>query len=238
MECVLKIRKSEDRGKTEMGWLHSRHSFSFGNYHDPKNMGFRTLRVINDDIVEPGKGFGTHGHRDMEIISLVLEGGLAHRDSLGHGETLRPGEVQVMSAGSGIQHSEFNPSPSDRAHFLQIWIEPEKRGLDPAYAQREFSPAERTNRLFRVAGPKRSKADSALTINQDADLYLVRLEPGHSVSHRLEDGRGAWVHLISGAGEINGTALKAGDAVSVEGDQELELKAENQEAEFLLFDLK
>jgi redox-sensitive bicupin YhaK (pirin superfamily) len=234
----MNIRKSHERGITELGWLHSKHSFSFGEYYDPENMGYRSLRVINDDIIEPGQGFGTHGHRDMEIISLALAGGLAHRDSLGHEETLRPGEVQVMSAGKGIQHSEFNPSATEKTHLLQIWIQPERSGLDSAYAQKTFATEDRTNRLLRVAGPRRAQEDTALRINQDADVYLARVEPGQSVRHGVKAGRGAWVHLIEGAADINGVSLNGGDAVSLEGGEELVLTGQTKPAEFVVFDLK
>ncbi len=234
---MIKLRKASERGKTEIDWLHSHHSFSFGDYHDPANMGYRSLRVINDDIVEPGQGFGTHGHRDMEIISLVLEGALEHRDSLGHGEVLRPGEVQVMTAGRGIRHSEFNPSPSERAHFLQIWIQPEKAGLEPAYAQKPFPPAERMNTLRRVAGRDRVEADGALKINQDADLYLASLSPGKTVKTSLRSERNAWVHVATGNAVVAGQRVSAGDSLAINDVSEILLEGGTEPTELLFFDL-
>jgi len=234
----MKIIRSDERGTTEIGWLKSKHSFSFGDYYNPDQMGYRSLRVINDDFIAAGEGFGTHGHKDMEIISVVTEGALAHKDSMGNGETLRPGEVQVMSAGRGIQHSEFNPSQTERAHLFQIWIMPETRGLIPSYGQKAFETEARTNKLLRVAGPKRAVDDGALKINQDADLFLVRVEPGKSVQYHLDAGRGAWIHLMDGAGKINGNEVNSGDAASIEGLYEIVLTADQSAAEFLVFDLK
>jgi quercetin 2,3-dioxygenase len=234
----VQILRSNDRGQTEIGWLHSRHSFSFGEYHDPERMGFRSLRVINDDIVEPGMGFGTHGHRDMEIITLVLDGALEHKDSLGHGEVLRPGEVQVMTAGRGIRHSEFNPSRDDPAHFLQIWILPEAAGLPPAYAQRAFAIEARQNRLQRVAGRDGVETDGAIKINQDADVYLAELAPGQEVSHEVRPGRGIWIHVISGGIGTGNETLGSGDAAVEEKSGPLRLKATPIGASLVLFDLQ
>jgi redox-sensitive bicupin YhaK (pirin superfamily) len=234
----MELRKSGERGKTEIGWLHSQHSFSFGEYYDPENMGYRSLRVINDDIIEAGQGFGAHPHRDMEIISVVLEGALEHRDSMGNGEVLRPGEVQVMTAGRGIQHSEFNPSPTERTHLIQIWIQPERRGLPSAYGQKEFPFADRTNRFVRVAGPVRGDDDGALKINQDADVYVSRIENGKKVTYNVPKGRGAYLHLMRGEGKVNGVSLTSGDAVTFEGAEALTVESQSETAEVLLFDLK
>ncbi len=223
------IRRSEDRGHANHGWLDSHHTFSFANYFDPNFMGFGPLRVINEDRVQPGRGFGTHPHRDMEIISYVLEGGLAHRDSMGSTEVLRPGEVQVMSAGTGVTHSEFNASEEELVHFLQIWIQPKNRGTEPRYAQKQFDWESRTNRLAPIVTP--DGADGSLQIDQDAYLYSARLDDGVSVSRELEEGRGAWVHVVRGEALVNGERLSAGDAaafgepgqITIEGVDGLEL---------------
>lgn len=232
------LRPAHQRGQTEIGWLHSRHSFSFGDYYDPKFMGFRRLRVINDDTVDPGQGFGAHSHRDMEIISLVLAGALEHRDSLGHGEILRPGEVQVMSAGRGIRHSEFNPSPDTPVHFLQIWIEPRASGLNPAYAQKPFPRDHRLGKLQRVAGPPTSTSgdDDALIIQQDAHLYLAALRPGDSVTHALPPDRAAYVHVATGHATVMGQDLHPGDGLMTSQPADITLAA-HDDAEVLLFDL-
>lgn len=230
------IRKANDRGLTEIGWLYSRHSFSFGEYYDPRHMGFRTLRVINDDIIAPGKGFGMHGHRDMEIVTIVLDGALEHKDSLGNGEVLRPGEVQVMSAGRGIRHSEFNPSPTTPVHLIQIWIETEKEGLPPAYAQREFPMADRADRLVRVAGRKQDH-DNALPINQDSHVYVSSISPTGEVSHKLTEGRGAWIHVIKGSCTINGAEISGGDAVAIDKPCPITIAGAGSSAELILFDL-
>jgi len=232
----MKIRKANDRGLTHIDWLSSRHSFSFGEYYDPRNMGFRSLRVINDDIIEPGEGFGTHGHRDMEIITVVIEGALEHKDSLGHGEVLRPGEVQVMTAGRGIRHSEFNPSPHERVHLIQIWIEPSAQGLPPAYAQREFPMESRINTLIRVAGTG-SATDNAIAINQDASVYVSKILDGGEVRHRLLPGRGAWVHIIRGECAVNGVCLQGGDAAAIETAGEILVQGLDKTSEIILFDL-
>ncbi|MEZ6234363.1 MAG: pirin family protein [Phycisphaerales bacterium] len=242
---MITIRHAHDRGHSDLGWLDSRHSFSFGEYRDPANMGFRSLRVINDDRVAPGAGFGTHGHRDMEIISIVLEGGLEHRDSMGNGEILRPGEVQVMSAGTGVRHSEFNASKTDPVHFLQVWIMPDRAGHPPRYQQRAFPAPDRAGRLVRVAGPRTdgqsagdaADSDGALAINQDAAVYLGSLKPGDSARHTLAPGRAAWVHVISGNATVSGKPLKAGDAVAIDGEPGVEITGAESGAEVLLFDL-
>jgi len=230
------VRKANDRGLTEIGWLYSRHSFSFGEYYDPRHMGFRTLRVINDDIIAPGKGFGMHGHRDMEIVTIVLDGELEHKDSLGHTEKLRPGEVQVMTAGSGIRHSEYNPSSTKDAHIIQIWIEPREPHLSPAYAQKEFPGSIRKNAWVRVAGPEPID-DGALRINQDAHVFVSTLAPQGTVSHLLSPTRGAWIHIIRGACTVNGARLVSGDAVALEEAGEIMVSGEAEESEVILFDL-
>jgi redox-sensitive bicupin YhaK (pirin superfamily) len=231
---MITIRKATDRGHAEHGWLDSRHTFSFADYYDPDHMGFRTLRVINEDRVEPGQGFGTHPHRDMEIISYVLEGALEHKDSMGTSSVIRPGEVQRMSAGTGVLHSEYNPSRAEPVHFLQIWIQPEKKSLKPGYEQKAFPAGERQNRLRLVAS--RDGRDGSLTIHQDAELYTTLLSKGSSVSHPLGSGRFAWVQVTSGSVTLNGEALKTGDGAKVSGEKALELKA-SSDAEVLLFDL-
>lgn len=231
---MISVRAAGERGRTRLGWLDSQHTFSFGDYHDPGHMGFRVLRVINEDVVQPGQGFGAHGHRDMEIVTWVLEGALEHRDSLGSGGVLRPGEVQCMSAGTGITHSELNASKSEPVHFLQIWILPEARGLPPRYAQRAFPAPEREGRLRRVAS--RSDADGSLVIHQDADLYVATLEPGAEVAHRLRPGRHAWVQVARGAVRLGSTPLRAGDGAALSEESDLRLKADAP-AEILLFDL-
>jgi redox-sensitive bicupin YhaK (pirin superfamily) len=230
------IRKANDRGLTDIGWLYSRHSFSFGDYYDPRHVSFRALRVINDDIIAPGKGFGMHGHQDMEILTIVVDGALEHKDNLGHGEVLRPGEVQVMSAGSGIRHSEFNPSPTTPVHLIQIWIETEKKGLAPAYAQREFPIADRVDRLVRVAGPTRA-TDNALLINQDAHVYVSSLSATGEISHAVTEGRAAWIHVIKGSCSINGTTANGGDALVIEQAEVVLLRGVGAGAEVIVFDL-
>lgn len=232
----MKIRKADDRGLTKISWLYSRHSFSFGEYYDPKHMGFHTLRVINDDVVAPGAGFGMHGHRDMEIITIVVKGELEHRDSLGHGEVLRPGEVQVMTAGSGIRHSEFNPSPEHPARFIQIWIEPRTVGLSPSYEQRRFPPEAQKNVLLRVAGAAGS--DSALPINQDAHIYRTTLEAHKTLSHSLPAGRAAWVQVIEGQCSINKVEITSGDGVSFDdGEGEITITGRGERTELIVFEL-
>jgi redox-sensitive bicupin YhaK (pirin superfamily) len=231
---MITIRKSADRGRADHGWLDSRHTFSFADYHDPEQMGFRTLRVINEDRVEAGQGFGTHPHRDMEIISYVLEGALEHKDSMGTASVIRPGEVQRMTAGTGVLHSEYNPSRKEPVHFLQIWILPEKRNLKPGYEQKAYPDAERKDRLRLVAS--RDGRDGSLTIHQDAELYTTLLSRGESVSHPLKAGRHAWVQVARGAATLNGKPLATGDGAAVSGEKALELNA-TADAEVLLFDL-
>jgi quercetin 2,3-dioxygenase len=231
---TLTLRKAEERGRANFGWLDSRHTFSFGHYYDPAHMGFGPLRVINDDRVAPGGGFPTHPHADMEIISYVLEGGLAHKDSIGTGSVIRPGDVQRMSAGTGIRHSEFNASKEELVHFLQIWIVPERRGLQPSYEQKTFAPEEKRGRL-RLVG-SRDGRDGSVTIHRDVDLYATLLGAGDSVSHELAPGRIAWAQVAGGAASINGTPLSAGDGVAIETAGKLTLTG-TDEAEILLFDM-
>jgi redox-sensitive bicupin YhaK (pirin superfamily) len=229
---VITIRKSSDRGHLDYGWLDTRHTFSFGRYHDPKHMGYRSLRVINDDRVAPGKGFGQHPHENMEIITYVLSGALAHKDTTGGSETLRPGEVQRMTAGTGIEHSEFNPSATEPVHLIQIWIEPGKEGLKPGYEQKRFSDGQGGLRL--VASP--DAADGSVTIHQDARLYIASLKDGQKSSQPIAPGRGVWVHVTKGALTVNGQKLTEGDGAAIESEKTLELSA-SPEGEALVFDL-
>ncbi|MEE8202366.1 MAG: pirin family protein [Alphaproteobacteria bacterium] len=231
---MITIRHGEDRGRVVLDWLDSRHSFSFGHYYDPKHMGFRALRVINDDRVSPGGGFATHPHRDMEIITYVLDGVLEHADSLGNGSVIRAGEVQRMTAGTGVTHSEFNHSQVAPVHLLQIWILPAEKGLAPSYEQRAFTPEEKRGGLTLVAA--RDGRDGALTVHQDAEIYAALLDAGKSVSHRLAAGRHAWLHLAHGAVVLNGHALTEGDGAAVSDEEVLAISAET-DAELLLFDL-
>lgn len=232
---TLTLRKSQERGRANFGWLDSKHSFSFGHYFDPKHMGFGPLRVINDDRVAPGGGFPEHPHSDMEIISYVLDGGLAHKDSLGTGSEIRPGDVQRMTAGTGIRHSEFNASKSEPVHFLQIWIIPERKGIAPGYEQKTFSDAEKRGRL-RLIG-SRDGRDGSVTIHQDVDLYASLLAEGDAVTHEVRAGRGAWIQVARGAVRVNGTQLQEGDGVAVSSSGSLRLEGGAQEADVLLFDL-
>jgi hypothetical protein len=227
------IRRANERGHAEHGWLDSYHTFSFADYYDPKWMGFRSLRVINDDLVMPGNGFGTHPHRDMEILTYVLSGALEHKDSMGNGSVLRPGEVQYMSAGTGIQHSEFNPSKDEAAHFLQIWIQPDRKGLTPRYAGKSLAK-EPKGRLHLVAS--KSGRQGSLAINQDADLYVAKLEAGDQLTHTLKLGRHAWVQVAEGEGTINGDVLKAGDAAAFSNEPEVTVVSARP-SQILLFDL-
>ncbi|MEZ5852323.1 MAG: pirin family protein [Hyphomicrobiaceae bacterium] len=230
----ITIRKAEDRGHTNFGWLDSRHTFSFGRYHDPKHMGFGPLRVINDDRVAGGGGFPAHPHADMEIISYVLDGALAHEDSLGTGSLIRPGDVQRMSAGTGIRHSEFNASKTEPVHLLQIWIMPERTGLNPEYEQKAFPDAEKHGRL-RLLG-SRGGRDGSLTIHQDADLYATLLGKGETVTHAIAPGRGGWVQVARGAIKLNDQLLVEGDGAAVTASGDLTIEGMS-DAELLLFDL-
>lgn len=225
------IRKSNERGYADHGWLRSFHTFSFANYYDPNYMGFRSLRVINEDRVEGGQGFGAHSHRDMEIISYVLEGELAHQDSLGNGEVLRPGEVQRMSAGTGVMHSEFN-NTKDKLHFLQIWIEPEQRGIQPSYEQKAFPISERQENWRLVAS--RDGREGSVGINQDVNLYIGLFNDGQSATTPAT--RYAWLHVVRGTAEVNGQKLEAGDAAAFEPGETIDLTGRS-DSEVLLFDL-
>lgn len=231
---MIQVRRSDDRGKANFGWLDSRHSFSFGQYHDSAHMGFRSLRVINEDRVRPSAGFGTHGHREMEIISLVLAGNLAHKDSMGNGSVLTAGDVQRMTAGTGVQHSEMNPSLEDPLHFLQIWILPEEQGLEPGYQEKNFSDGDKRGGL-QLIGSGRPK-NGELKIHQDVDLYTTVLDPGASAKLELRPGRHAWVQLIRGDVAINDQELHRGDGAALSEEAKLELTARS-EAEVLILDL-
>jgi quercetin 2,3-dioxygenase len=231
---MLNVRKSDQRGRANFGWLDSRHSFSFGHYYDPEHMGFGPLRVINEDRVAPGGGFPTHPHADMEIISYVLDGALAHKDSLGTGSVIRPGDVQRMSAGTGIRHSEFNASKTEPVHFLQIWITPEQEALVPSYEQKAFSAQDKRGRL-RLIG-SRDGRDGSVTIHRDVDLYATLLAPGETVRHDLAAARIGWVQVARGAVTLNGEALRAGDGVAIARAGRLALTA-TEDAEVLLFDM-
>jgi hypothetical protein len=231
----LTIRRANDRGHADHGWLNSYHTFSFADYYDPAHMGFRSLRVINDDRVAPGRGFGAHPHRDMEIFSYVLEGALAHKDSLGNGSTLKPGQIQLMSAGSGVTHSEYNPSATELTHFLQIWIQPRERGLKPTYTEWHPKTEHDTTPKIIVISP--DGRDGSATIHQDADVYRLRLTPGQTITHELAAGRGAWLHVAEGELTFNGEKLSTGDAASTEAAGLLTFNA-SKPTEALLFDLK
>ena len=232
---MLKVRRAEDRGHADHGWLNSYHTFSFAGYYDPANTGFRSLRVINEDFVLPGQGFGTHPHRDMEILTFVLEGALEHRDSMGNGGVIRPGEVQRMSAGSGITHSEFNASDEKPVHFVQVWILPEQRGITPSYEQRSFDLA--TNgKLQLIASPDAD--ENSMAIHQDAKVYAGKLEAGANLRHEIAKDRHAWVQVARGEVEVNGTKLRAGDGAAITGEPELRISTNGQGSELLLFDLR
>ncbi|MDJ0950641.1 MAG: pirin family protein [Alphaproteobacteria bacterium] len=228
------IRKAEDRGTANFDWLNSKHTFSFGHYYDPAHMGVGPLRVINEDRVKPGAGFDTHGHRDMEIISYVLQGALEHKDSIGTGSVIRPGEVQRMSAGTGIRHSEFNHSKNDPVHFLQIWIQPERDQIEPSYEQKAFSDAEKRGRL-RLVG-SRDGRDGSVTIHQDVDLYAGLFDAGETTRHSLQPGRGAWVQVARGELDVNGEWLKAGDGAAIADVDAIEIKG-RENGEVLVFDM-
>ena len=231
---MISIRRSNERGKANYGWLDTNYTFSFNDYYDPQFMGFRNLRVINEDFIEPGQGFPKHGHRDMEIITYVVSGELSHRDSMGNGETIHPHEVQRMTAGTGVRHSEYS-SPTDKTHLLQIWILPEKENLEPGYEQKIFSPEEKQGKLRLVASL--GGDDGSVKINQDVNLYASILNKGDQVSHDLVDGRHAWLQLISGSIDVNGETLNAGDGAAVSEERTLRVKSLENYSEFLLFDL-
>jgi quercetin 2,3-dioxygenase len=225
---------SAQRGYADHGWLRSFHTFSFAGYQDPNRMGFGPLRVINEDRVQPGMGFGTHGHRDMEIISYVLEGALEHKDSMGNGSVIRPGDVQRMSAGTGVRHSEFNASESELVHFLQIWIEPDVQGIAPGYEEKHFSASDKRGRLRRVASP--DGADGSVKIHQNASIYAALLDGEESVSHTLAPGRRGYVHMARGTANVNGQLLETGDSLELTQVSSLTIDS-GKNAEFLLFDL-
>ena len=231
---MLTLRKSGDRGLADHGWLKSFHSFSFADYHDPRYMGWGNLRVINEDRIQPGTGFGTHGHRDMEIISYVLSGELAHKDSMGNGRAIPPGDVQRMSAGRGVMHSEFNHAPNDITHFFQIWIQPNVHGIEPSYEQKTFAEAEKRGTLRLVASP--DAAQGSVKIHADARLYAGLFDGDEAHTLALEPTRKAYVHLVRGALSVNGVPLAAGDAALIEGESSITLDAGRQ-AEVLVFDL-
>ena len=231
---MIAVRPAAERGHADHGWLDTRHTFSFASYHDPRHMGFRSLRVINEDRVQPAEGFGTHAHRDMEILTWVLEGALEHKDSMGNGSVIRPGDLQRMSAGTGVTHSEFNPSREAPVHFLQIWLLPRERGLPPGYEQKGFPQEARRGRLRLIAAG--DGREGAVTIHQDADVWTALLQPGESVRHALAPGRYAWVHVARGAVSLNGSTLGAGDGAAVSDESALEITAAAG-AEVLLFDL-
>ncbi|MFZ2122992.1 MAG: pirin family protein [Rhodoferax sp.] len=231
---MITLRPSRERGHADHGWLKSFHSFSFAGYHDPRHMGWGKLRVINEDWIAPGKGFGTHGHRDMEILTYVLQGALAHKDSLGNVKAIPPGDVQRMSAGSGVQHSEFNHAPDDTTHLLQIWIEPNVKGVKPSYEQTTFADSAKQGRLCLVASP--DGAQGSVTLHADARLYAGLFDAGQTAALELATGRKAYVHLVRGALTVNGVALHTGDAALLADEQQVAL-TEAQEAEVLVFDL-
>ncbi len=231
---MIEIRKSEDRGVANFGWLYSQHTFSFGHYYDPRHTGFGPLLVINDDQVQPGRGFDTHGHRDMEIISYVLDGELAHKDSMGNGSVIRPGDVQRMSAGTGVRHSEFNHSATQKVHFLQIWIAPSVQGIAPGYEEKHFDDASKRGRLRLIASPDGS--EGSVLIHQDARLYASLLDGAEQVSHALDAQRRAYVHVVRGAVTVNGHQLSGGDAMKIEQESSVTLTG-GEAAEVLLFDL-
>ncbi len=231
---MIAVRKTEDRGHFDYGWLETYHTFSFGAYRDPDHMGFRSLRVINEDRVQPGQGFSTHPHKEMEIISYVLDGALEHRDSLGNGSVIHAGEVQKMSAGTGVTHSEHNHSQTEIVHFLQIWILPERKNLEPSYEQRSFAEHEKRGTLRLIAS--RDGGDGSVTIHQDVSIYLTVLDPGQQVVHRLSADRHAWVHVARGRVGLNGHGLATGDGAAVSDEESLTIVGE-ETAEVLLFDL-
>jgi redox-sensitive bicupin YhaK (pirin superfamily) len=234
---MLTLRKAEERGQTRLDWLTSYHTFSFGGYSDPRHMGFRALRVLNDDRVAPGGGFGAHGHRDMEILSYVLEGGLAHRDSMGEKHVLGPNEVQVMSAGTGVIHGEFNASSTEPTHFLQIWIIPSAEDLEPSYQQFAYAPGEKLGALRLLAGPDRITDRPAAVIHQDAKVYAARLRPAEPIEYSIGSGRHVWVQCAVGEIDVNGLRLKEGDGLAVSEEPGLTLGGGSRDGELLLFDL-
>jgi redox-sensitive bicupin YhaK (pirin superfamily) len=231
---MITVRKAQERGHAQHGWLDSFHTFSFADYYDPEHMGFRALRVINEDRVAGGQGFGKHSHRDMEILSYVLEGGLEHKDSMGTGEVIRPGDLQRMTAGTGVTHSEFNASQREPVHFLQIWLMPDRRGITPSYEQKAFPRQDKTGRLRLVASPE--GADSSVTIHADARVFAGLFDAGQTAEHPLAAGRHAWVHVVRGTARVNGTELGAGDAVALSNERLVRIEGVDA-SELLVFDL-
>ena len=231
--AMMNIRKANERGHAEHGWLDTYHTFSFADYYDPQWMGYRSLRVINDDLVMPGMGFGAHPHRDMEIITYILSGQLEHKDSMGNGRVIQTGDVQYMAAGRGVQHSEFNPSNQEAVHLLQIWIQPDEKGVKPRYAEKSLRNAE-TGKLHLVTS--KTGRDGSIAIHQDADLWLAKLEAGQKISHTLGSQRHAWLHVAEGEVVLNGKTLSGGDAATVERETKLELSA-SKPSQVLLFDM-
>ena len=231
---MIQVRKAAERGHFDHGWLDTYHTFSFGDYYDPDHMGFRSLRVINDDRVQPGQGFGMHGHRDMEIVTYVLDGALEHKDSMGNGSILRAGELQRMTAGTGVRHSEFNPSDKEWVHLYQIWLLPQRKGLKPSYEELAVGEEEKRGRFRLVASP--DGAAGSLTIHQDARLYLASLLPGEGVAHAIEPGRAAWLQVLRGSVNVLGNDLSAGDGVAVTDENAISVQAPIP-SEVLLFDL-
>ncbi len=232
---MITLRPSSARGSANFGWLDSRHTFSFGSYYDSEHMGFASLRVINEDKVQPGRGFGTHGHQDMEIISYVLEGSLKHKDNIGNGSIIRPGDVQRMSAGTGILHSEYNASNADLVHFLQIWVLPDRKNLQPSYEQIHVTEDDKRGQL-RLVGSHDGR-DRSVTIHQDVNLYVTRLSDGESVSHAIASQRSVWVHTARGAVNLNGQILYAGDGAALVQEEQLTLTGASDDAEVLVFDM-
>ena len=231
---MIKIRKAEARGHFDFGWLNTYHTFSFGDYYDPTHMGFRSLRVINEDVVQKGRGFPRHGHRDMEIFTYILQGALEHRDSMGNGSIIRPGDVQRMSAGTGVTHSESNASSEEPVHLLQIWILPSEEGIQPDYEEKRFPEDEKRNNLRLIISP--DAAESSVKIHQDARVYAAFLDPGHEVSHPLSNGRHAWLQVAAGSVALNDLSLKQGDGAAVSGESAIKIAAQDR-SEILLFDL-
>jgi quercetin 2,3-dioxygenase len=231
---MIQVRKAAERGHFDHGWLDTQHTFSFGDYYDPAHLGFRSLRVINDDRVQPGQGFGMHGHRDMEIVTYVLDGALEHRDSMANGSILRAGELQRMTAGTGVRHSEFNPSDTEWVHLYQIWLLPQRKGLEPSYEQLAVGEEDKRGRFRLVASP--DGVDGSLTIHQDARLYLASLSPGEGVAHEIEPGRAAWLQVLRGSMNVFGHDLAAGDGVAVTDENAISVQAAVP-SEVLLFDL-
>ena len=232
---MITVRHRNERGIANFGWLDSRHTFSFGNYYDPQHMGFASLRVINEDKVIPAKGFGTHGHQDMEIISYVLSGELEHRDSMGNGSVIRPGDIQRMSAGTGVRHSEFNASDTNRVHFLQIWIIPEQKGLEPSYEEKNFSLEAKQGKLALVGS--RDGRDNSVTIHQDVNLYLGSLQAGDLLTYKINDNRAVWLQVTQGEIKLNHQLLQAGDGAAITNEIEIAIAGNSEDSEILLFDL-